>query len=90
MKWEDFQSSENVEDRRGQPQVASRRVGAGGLGLGTVIILGLIGYFTGINPAVLIGGAEMLNSLPKVLELTLPVVKIVSAGFWPVRALLLW
>ena len=63
MKWEDFQSSENVEDRRGQPQVASRRVGAGGLGLGTVIILGLIGYFTGINPAVLIGGAEMLNNM---------------------------
>jgi uncharacterized protein len=63
MKWEDFQSSENVEDRRGQPQVASRRVGAGGLGIGTVIILGLIGYFTGINPAVLIGGAEMLNNM---------------------------
>ncbi len=63
MKWEDFQSSQNVEDRRGQPQVASRRVGAGGLGLGTVIILGLIGYFTGINPAVLIGGAEMLNNM---------------------------
>src|SRR5208283_3551613 len=63
MKWEDFQSSENVEDRRGQPQVAGRRVGAGGLGLGTVIVLGLIGYFTGINPAVLIGGAEMLNKM---------------------------
>ncbi|HTO79439.1 MAG TPA: neutral zinc metallopeptidase [Methylocystis sp.] len=63
MKWEDFQSSENVEDRRGQPQIASRRVGAGGLGLGTVIILGLIGYFTGINPAVLIGGAEMLDNM---------------------------
>jgi len=28
-----------------------------------VIILGLIGYATGINPALLIGGAEMLNSM---------------------------
>jgi predicted metalloprotease len=66
MKWEDFQSSENVEDRRGQQYAdagGGRRVGAGGLGLGTIIILGLIGYFTGINPAVLIGGAEMLNNL---------------------------
>ncbi|ARN82910.1 KPN_02809 family neutral zinc metallopeptidase [Methylocystis bryophila] len=65
MKWEDFQSSENIEDRRGQQQVASggRRVGAGGLGFGTIIILGLIGYFTGINPAVLIGGAEMVNNM---------------------------
>jgi predicted metalloprotease len=35
--------------------------GGGGLGLGTVIILGLIGYAFGINPAVLIGGAEVLT-----------------------------
>jgi uncharacterized protein len=67
MKWEDFQSSENIEDRRGDAQYAggggSRIGGAGHLGLGTVVILGLIGYLTGINPAVLIGGAEMLNNM---------------------------
>ena len=67
MKWEDFQSSQNVEDRRGGDQYADAgggsRIGAGHLGLGTVVILGLIGYMTGINPAVLIGGAEMLNNM---------------------------
>jgi uncharacterized protein len=65
MKWEDFQSSENIEDRRGEDQYAGgpRLGGAGHLGLGTVIVLGIIGYLTGINPAVLIGGAEMLNNM---------------------------
>jgi uncharacterized protein len=67
MKWEDFQSSENVEDRRGDDQYADAgggsRMGAGHLGLGTVVVLGIIGYLTGINPAVLIGGAEMLNNM---------------------------
>ena len=56
MKWEDFQSSQNVEDRRGGDQYADAgggsRIGAGHLGLGTVVVLGLIGYMTGINPAV--------------------------------------
>jgi uncharacterized protein len=68
MKWEDFQASENIEDRRGDDQYADagagpRMGGAGHLGLGTIVILGLIGYMTGINPAVLIGGAEMLNNM---------------------------
>ena len=67
MKWEDFQSSQNVEDRRGGDQYADAGagsgLGAGHLGLGTVVVLGLIGYMTGINPAVLIGGAEMLNGM---------------------------
>jgi predicted metalloprotease len=68
MKWEDFQSSQNVEDRRGDDQYADAggggsRVGVGHLGLGTVVVLGIIGYLTGINPAVLIGGAEMLNGM---------------------------
>ena len=40
------------------------RMGGGHLGLGTVALsVGLIGYMTGINPAVLIGGAEMLNNM---------------------------
>ena len=68
MKWEDFQSSQNIEDRRGDDQYADagRGGGMGGgghLGLGAVIILGLIGYVTGINPALLIGGAEVLNGM---------------------------
>jgi uncharacterized protein len=66
MKWEDFQTSQNVEDRRGEDYAqagAGPRFGGGGLGLGTIIILGLIGYALGINPAVLIGGAEMISNM---------------------------
>jgi uncharacterized protein len=36
-------------------------VRAGGLGIGATIILGLIAWATGINPAVLIGGADMVS-----------------------------
>ena len=55
MRWDDFRKSSNVEDRRGQV------VRAGGLGLGTMAILGLIAWGLGINPALLIGGAEMVS-----------------------------
>jgi uncharacterized protein len=35
--------------------------GRAGLGIGTVVILGLIGWALGIDPRVLIGGAEMMS-----------------------------
>ena len=35
--------------------------GRGGLGIGTVVILGLIGWALGIDPRILIGGAEMIG-----------------------------
>ncbi|MGO4704694.1 neutral zinc metallopeptidase [Microvirga sp. 2MCAF38] len=57
MRWDDFRTSENVEDRRGLPIPG----GAGGLGIGTIVILGLIGWALGIDPRLLIGGAEMLQ-----------------------------
>jgi len=67
MKWEDFQSSQNVEDRRGDDPYAGGSprggIGAGHIGLGTVIVLGLISYVTGINPALLLGGAEVLKNV---------------------------
>lgn len=56
MRWEDFRTSSNVEDRRGMGIPG----GAGGLGMGTIIILGLIGWAFGIDPRLLIGGAEMI------------------------------
>jgi len=56
MRWEDFRTSSNVEDRRGLPIPG----GAGGLGMGTIIILGLVGWALGIDPRLLIGGAEMI------------------------------
>ncbi|WP_428032652.1 KPN_02809 family neutral zinc metallopeptidase [Ancylobacter sp.] len=67
MRWEDFRRSRNVEDRRGDSGGlgggfgGGRRMGArGGLGIGGLIVVGLIAWATGINPAVLIGGAEIL------------------------------
>jgi hypothetical protein len=59
MRWEDFRRSDNVEDDREGGGGFS--AGSGGLGIGTIIILGLIGWATGINPSILIGGAELIN-----------------------------
>ena len=36
-------------------------MGGGGLGIGTIIVLGLISYAFGIDPRILIGGAEILG-----------------------------
>jgi uncharacterized protein len=66
MRWEDYRQSDNVEDRRGDPGGGGGMIssigGGGRLGIGTIIILGLIGYIFGIDPRILIGGAEMLNN----------------------------
>jgi uncharacterized protein len=59
MKWQDFGRSDNVEDRRGGGGMA----GKGGLGIGTMVVLGLLGWALGIDPRLLIGGAEQLNSI---------------------------
>ncbi len=74
MKWEDLQSSENIEDRRGGGSMmgGGPRVGAGGIGLGTMVILGLIGWALGVNPAILIGGAQMINNMRQEREVALP------------------
>jgi predicted metalloprotease len=53
-----FRPSGNVEDDR--EASASRRgmsVRAGGLGIGTVIVIGLISWYLGIDPSVLLNGA---------------------------------
>jgi predicted metalloprotease len=63
MRWDDFRRSENVEDVRGSGGFSGGLPGrAGGLGLGAVIVLGLIGWALGIDPSVLIGGAEILTN----------------------------
>jgi len=56
MRDDDLRSSSNIEDRRGMGGVAR-----GGLGIGAVAVLTLIGWATGIDPSVLIGGAEMVT-----------------------------
>jgi predicted metalloprotease len=57
MEEDDLRASSNVEDRRGMGFSVGR---GGGLGIGAIAILGLIGWALGINPAVLINGAEMV------------------------------
>jgi predicted metalloprotease len=59
MEYENTPVSSNIEDRRGQGG-GGMGMGSGGLGLGAIIIVFAISYFTGINPAVLMGGAEMV------------------------------
>jgi predicted metalloprotease len=63
MRLDELPRSENVEDRRTADTGASFRIpgGRGGLGIGTIIVLGLVGYWLGIDPSVLIGDAEILT-----------------------------
>ena len=55
MRIDELPRSDKVEDRRA---VRMRR---GGIGIGTLIVLGLIGWALGIDPRLLIGGAEILT-----------------------------
>jgi predicted metalloprotease len=62
MRWDDFRRSSNVEDERGSGGGGFNMPGgAGGLGIGTILILGLIGWALGIDPSVLINGAQILQ-----------------------------
>src|SRR3954454_15640255 len=65
MRYDDFRRSDDIEDRRdeggGMGGGMGLPMGGGGLGIGTIIVLGLISYAFGIDPRILIGGAEMLN-----------------------------
>jgi predicted metalloprotease len=56
MQDDDLRASTNIDDRRGQG--GGLPIGRGGLGLGTMVVLGLLGWALGINPAVLINGAQ--------------------------------
>ena len=58
MRLDELPRSNRVEDRR--HMTAGR---AGGMGIGTVVVLGLIGWALGIDPRVLISGAEQM--MPK-------------------------
>jgi predicted metalloprotease len=76
MRWDDLRQSVNIEDDR--EASASRGGGlgipggGGGLGIGMVIILGLIGWALGIDPSVLIGGAQILTGGGQATQQTSP------------------
>ena len=66
MRYDDFRRSDDIEDRRddsggGGGGLGIPMGGGGGLGIGTIIVLGLVGYAFGIDPRILIGGAEILT-----------------------------
>ena len=68
MRLDDLPESGNVEDRRDEGGYVGGGgggfglpMGRGGLGIGTVVVLGLIGWALGIDPSLLIGGAEILS-----------------------------
>lgn len=64
MRLDELPRSDNIEDRRGAGSSTGGfgiPGGRGGLGIGTIIVLGLIGWSLGIDPRLLIGGAEMVS-----------------------------
>lgn len=64
MRLDDIDRSSNVEDDRGGGRGGfggGMMGGGGGLGIGAIAVLTLAGWLLGINPAILIGGAEMVS-----------------------------
>ena len=70
MEWDKFRQSDNIEDRRGDDGgmggggggfMPGGAGGAGGLGLGAIVVIFIVSYFLGIDPRVLINGAEQVN-----------------------------
>ena len=61
MRLDQLPRSENVEDRRGQGGGFRVPGGRGGLGIGTVVVLGLLAWALGIDPRLLIDGAEIFS-----------------------------
>ena len=62
MRTDDFRPSDNVEDdREASASRGGLPGGAGGIGIGTVVIIGLISWYFGIDPSVLLNGAQVLT-----------------------------
>jgi predicted metalloprotease len=67
MRLDETEQSSNIEDRRDESGGGlggggfGLPIGGGGLGIGAVVVLGLIGWALGIDPRLLIGGAEILS-----------------------------
>jgi uncharacterized protein len=59
MRIDELPKSDRIEDRRAG--LSGLPGGRSGLGIGTIVILGLIGWAVGIDPRVLIQGAETIS-----------------------------
>jgi len=73
MRTDDFRPSDNVEDdREASASRGGMPGGAGGLGIGTIIVIGLISWYFGIDPSVLLNGAQILTGGGATSEQTAP------------------
>jgi predicted metalloprotease len=63
MQYDDFRRSDNIEDRRAEGPMTAGFPGAsgGGIGIGSLIIVGLISWALGIDPRLIIGGINMVQ-----------------------------
>src|ERR1700730_9748569 len=68
MRYDDFRRSDDIDDRRGDDGGGMGGgggfgipMGGGGLGIGTIIVLGLVGYALRIDRPILMAGAEILT-----------------------------
>ena len=62
MRTDDFRRSDNVEDdREASASRGGLPGGAGGLGIGTIVIIGLISWYFGIDPSALLNGAQIIT-----------------------------
>ena len=64
MRWQEQRQSENVEDRRG---LGPAGIG-GGLGIGGIVLVLAVSYFTGVNPLTLL---ELMRGLHSTTQPTM-------------------
>jgi len=69
MRTDDFRPSSNVEDDREASASRGMPGGGGGLGIGAVIIVGLVSWYLGVDPNVIL---NMLGGLGSPSEQTSP------------------
>jgi predicted metalloprotease len=70
MRWDDFRRSDNIEDDRDAGGFSGGGFGSGGfgfptggggLGIGSIVVIFVVGWALGIDPSVLLGGAELVR-----------------------------
>jgi len=69
MRTDDFRPSSNVEDDREASASRGMPGGGGGLGIGAVIIIGLVSWYLGVDPSVIL---NLLSGLGSPSEQTAP------------------